>query len=173
MTNSLRKIVNKVFNAHKSPGDMDRKCMHSALKTIKTYLSNGGDIYQWAVRKWVFICTYWKLFSALSGFFQHCSTLSTVYKDVQLYSTNTEFRGSASFTVAEESRYKLHLVVPLYTLLTDALHSVSASQELEMKITLGLHPRDSLMVKHLPWHNYFNTIQITIWVPKFCFWVPT
>lgn len=78
MTNSLRKIVNKVFNAHKSPGDMDRKCMHSALKTVKTYLSNGGDIYQWAVKKMgihlyllkTFLCPAWR-FSALQHF-EHC-----------------------------------------------------------------------------------------------------
>lgn len=53
-----RKIVNKVFNAHNSPGDVDRKYMCSALQKIKTYLSNGNGIYQSAGKKWVFICTY-------------------------------------------------------------------------------------------------------------------
>lgn len=46
-----RKIVSKVFNAHNSPGDTDRKHMRSALEKIKTYLSNGNGIYQSASKK--------------------------------------------------------------------------------------------------------------------------
>lgn len=46
-----RDIVNKVFNAHNSPGDRDRKYMHSALKKMKTYLYNGNGIYQSAGKK--------------------------------------------------------------------------------------------------------------------------
>lgn len=53
-----RKIVNKVFNAHNSPGDMDRKYMLSAQMRIKTYFSNGNGIYQSAGKTRVFICTY-------------------------------------------------------------------------------------------------------------------
>lgn len=53
-----KKIVNKVFDAHNSPGDMDRKCVYLALKKIKTYLPNGTGIYQSAGKKWVFIRTY-------------------------------------------------------------------------------------------------------------------
>lgn len=51
-----REIVNKLFNAPSSPGNTDRKYMHSARKKIKTYLRNGKGIYQSAGKKWVFIC---------------------------------------------------------------------------------------------------------------------
>lgn len=31
-----REIVNKLFNAHNSPGDREKKYTHTALKKIKT-----------------------------------------------------------------------------------------------------------------------------------------